>query len=958
MLRRLGVFLGLVLSCVVLQQKALATEINSTNYDIYIGDVNGDGYKDFYFHGKPLWIILFGDVSIPIQLNLNLDFMVYGANGTYSVPVVSPLTATSFFTQVANGSLVLAQNNLDYFIVAGVSSGQTNILLRGTDVSKPAIMLASFNSTLLPLITQIYSTTAFPGISDRNFTITMRDVNNDGIPDLVIEDTTSGATYGGTKTAYISDSSGTPIGFRELRPTSAAPSIPSGASYVGTTAGQFRVDESGAATYSIPIAIADGIAGVKPQVELNYSSGAGSGIAGRGWSLSGLSTVARCRQTLSQDNNPQPITWSATDRFCLDGQRLILVSGTYGSVGSTYKTEIDSVVEAKAVGGSAGHPAYFEVKSKDGSITTYGGTADSKVSGSSTNASNTVLNWARSRFEDNMHNAIEYLYEGDAASGQRIKTIYYAYRTISQTIRGATDAQAKVEFAYANKTDPATAYVYGYLFGQTKRLTSIKVFNSVANSALTELRTYNLNYVAVAENPSDNRGIKDISRLGSIQECRGSACLAPTQFDWGGGKQITYSTGIDKFITSESSDVLSIPRKTFADVTGDGKQDLVYITAVSATWIQLRVRDDDSANLNSNNLVKSFSVGDVNRVELRSLDYNADGRQDIALFDGLKWILLLSTPSPTGLWSLQQSDFNVLLNEKETNFVDVNSDGLVDVVTESGYRLLEVDTTKSISSNKYYRFGALNSLTLSSSNVYSELSTSYQSTKSSIQSSSCILQPSPQVKLDTDSLVDFNGDGVTDFVATLTQTFKCQDSSITQYDPTVTVYRSAKYAFVVRGTELIKFNGNAISTSFVTGTNTGNHQFMDLNGDGLTDHVMNYGNLFAYRLNNGADLMYLRIGMAYLFIPTNLSKQRRSLLILTVTALWIYCGMIETWINCACYFGEHKHQLMLQLLLAALPNNIFSQMSVEMVLVIWLSSGRIQYPQNTGAMLKSLLALA
>ena len=39
---------------------------------------------------------------------------------------------------------------------------------------------------------------------------------------------------------------------------------------VGTTAGSFRVDESGSATYNIPIATAAGTAGVAPQLSLNY----------------------------------------------------------------------------------------------------------------------------------------------------------------------------------------------------------------------------------------------------------------------------------------------------------------------------------------------------------------------------------------------------------------------------------------------------------------------------------------------------------------------------------------------------------------------------------------------------------------------------------------------------------------------------------------------------------------
>jgi hypothetical protein len=49
---------------------------------------------------------------------------------------------------------------------------------------------------------------------------------------------------------------------------------------VGFTAGQFNVSESGAATYSIPLTLPDGVAGVKPQMSFNYSSQGGDGRTG------------------------------------------------------------------------------------------------------------------------------------------------------------------------------------------------------------------------------------------------------------------------------------------------------------------------------------------------------------------------------------------------------------------------------------------------------------------------------------------------------------------------------------------------------------------------------------------------------------------------------------------------------------------------------------------------------
>ena len=62
--------------------------------------------------------------------------------------------------------------------------------------------------------------------------------------------------------------------------------------YVGQTNGSFRVDESGSGTYSIPLNIPAGIAGVQPQLGFSYSSNSGDGLMGRGWSLSGASAIS------------------------------------------------------------------------------------------------------------------------------------------------------------------------------------------------------------------------------------------------------------------------------------------------------------------------------------------------------------------------------------------------------------------------------------------------------------------------------------------------------------------------------------------------------------------------------------------------------------------------------------------------------------------------------------------
>lgn len=216
-------------------------------------------------------------------------------------------------------------------------------------------------------------------------------------------------------------------------------------SRTGTTDGTFRVDETGSATYSIPIATVPGTAGVAPKLSLEYSSGRKANtVVGYGWALGGMSAIARCRQTLSQDGQALPITWTASDRLCLDGQRLILTAGTYLSAGSVYKTEIDSFAEVTAIGGTAGNPDYFEVVRKDGSKTTYGrDPADASTDAKLNEAGGKTYSWGQKRFKDSVGNSIWFVYTTDA-NGQRISDIAMKIFSFSGPTMGGTASSRRI----------------------------------------------------------------------------------------------------------------------------------------------------------------------------------------------------------------------------------------------------------------------------------------------------------------------------------------------------------------------------------------------------------------------------------------------------------------------------------------------------------------------------------
>ena len=88
---------------------------------------------------------------------------------------------------------------------------------------------------------------------------------------------------------------------------------------VGATPGSFKVNETGAATYTIPITVPPGTAGMAPTLSLNYNSQSGNGPLGVGWSLGGLSSITRCPATYAQDGFKGGITPTATTVFAWTG---------------------------------------------------------------------------------------------------------------------------------------------------------------------------------------------------------------------------------------------------------------------------------------------------------------------------------------------------------------------------------------------------------------------------------------------------------------------------------------------------------------------------------------------------------------------------------------------------------------------------------------------------------------
>ena len=131
-------------------------------------------------------------------------------------------------------------------------------------------------------------------------------------------------------------------------------------SYIGSLPDHFSIDSDGGTNYVIPIEVPPGIAKMMPKLSAGYNSGGGNGLLGVGWRLLGLSAITRVKATPAQDGFHGTVNFDASDRFALDGQRLVPASGlSYNGVGVSYRTEIESwhkIVPQYGSGGAANGP--------------------------------------------------------------------------------------------------------------------------------------------------------------------------------------------------------------------------------------------------------------------------------------------------------------------------------------------------------------------------------------------------------------------------------------------------------------------------------------------------------------------------------------------------------------------------------------------------------------------------
>jgi hypothetical protein len=427
----------------------------------------------------------------------------------------------------------------------------------------------------------------------------------------------------------------------------------------GFTPASFNVSPSGAATYSIPIQMPPGIAGMVPSIAIAYSSQGGNGLLGTGWSLSGLSVIHRCGRTLAQDGNNRGVSYISSDRYCLDGQRLVGVSGTYGADGAEYRTERESYTRIISYSSAGSGPAYFKAWTKSGQIIEYGNTTDSRIEAQ---GKSDVRVYAASKISDTVGNFLTVTYTEDNTNGD-----YYPTR-IDYTGNGGQSPINSVRFTYETRSDIAPMYIGGAKISTQKRMTNIKT-----HVGDIVIRDYRLSY--------DNSGPGSASRLLSVRECTdggsSASCFTANSFTYP-----TASSG-DSYSTSGSWSAAggSGPAASLADINGDGLADQIY---VSGTTIYYKLSNGSSFGSatsfgsDSSACAVADEEGCVSYEARFTIgDFNGDGKADVITGEGNVY---LSTGSGFG----SPSSWSVAFGARNAAAGDANGDGYSDLFYDNG----------------------------------------------------------------------------------------------------------------------------------------------------------------------------------------------------------------------------------------------------------------------------------
>ncbi len=347
-----------------------------------------------------------------------------------------------------------------------------------------------------------------------------------------------------------------------------------------------KITAGGQLELTVPITVPPGTGGLVPELALRYQSDGGNGLMGLGWSLAGLASVDRCGATVVHDGFTKRVHFDKDDRFCLGGQRLVLVGdGVYGEPGTEYRTELESFQRVIAHGKAGNGPAWFTVHTADEKTLEFGVTEDARVEA---NGKASVARWALNRIRDRFGNHLTVHYH--EAPGVHYPTrVEYGGNDASGEI--PTAAYNRVEFGYEARPDVHTAYTAGSESRSLVRLRHIVTYAQPMDDTLdaVPVLNYRLRY---DEPPYDATPYSVLmSRLTSVLLVNADGeAFRPLRLDWQEptpGWVEAVGDDVDSSVWRAPVDFVDEKGNNrgveILDVNGDGRMDILWSSGLEGT---------------------------------------------------------------------------------------------------------------------------------------------------------------------------------------------------------------------------------------------------------------------------------------------------------------------------------------------------------------------------------------
>ena len=371
-------------------------------------------------------------------------------------------------------------------------------------------------------------------------------------------------------------------------------------SYVGRTEGEMRVTPLGQTEYEISIPALPGTGGMTPHLSITYNSSSKSGLLGHGFDLKGLSIIGRAPQNIALDGKAGEVTFTADDRFALDGARLVL-DHCVNSSKRVYYTEQNCFARVTATG-PEGDPTQFTVQTKDG--ITYEYAANTRILQPS--STEPGLFWMLTRATDTSGNYFTVTYVGD----NRYNEIYPTRIDYTGNANAGLQPYASVRLTYEDRPDTAYTYLHGHIVRHLKNINSIGLYHGE-----TKMREYRMGY-SMGSRHKLLTSVTEVADDGTEKR--------PTIFEWHNAGEMAISwQDIQNFSTLYNVDLY------VGDFNGDGRDDFLSIPSSSGSGSQgWRLYESNGTSFTS---TKSGSLANGNiPKQVVVADFDGDGRADFA----------------------------------------------------------------------------------------------------------------------------------------------------------------------------------------------------------------------------------------------------------------------------------------------------------------------------------------